>query len=152
MLDKNGVEIRTGSIVRTSGAYFKTDNALWLVTNSPGDPSWSGSDHALVKISKAGKISVSKYRVGFWPILTCTNSMSLRHDANGWNAAHAEIEVVAEGVRDWSGVRAYFQEKADGLRPLLQRHVWDWGEDSETVQKERVLLAHYEAVVASLPA
>lgn len=28
MLDKNGIEIKTGDIVRITGAYFKTDNAV----------------------------------------------------------------------------------------------------------------------------
>ena len=42
MLDKNGVEIKTGDIVEISGAYFKNDNGLYFVTHSPGDPTWSG--------------------------------------------------------------------------------------------------------------
>ena len=46
MLDKNGVEIRTGCIVEITGAYFKNDNGLWFVEHSPGDPSWCGSDRS----------------------------------------------------------------------------------------------------------
>ena len=49
MLDKNGVEIRTGCIVEITGAYFKNDNGLYFVQRSPGDPSWSGSDYCLKK-------------------------------------------------------------------------------------------------------
>lgn len=61
MLDKNGVEIRTGCIVEITGAYFKNDNGLYFVQRSPGDPSWSGSDYCLKKIGKTGKISKAKY-------------------------------------------------------------------------------------------
>ena len=52
MLDKNGVEIKTGDIVEISGAYFKNDNGLYFVTHSPGDPTWSGRDYSLKRISK----------------------------------------------------------------------------------------------------
>ena len=38
MVDKNGVEMKTGDIVRVSGAYFKNDNGLWFIERSPGDP------------------------------------------------------------------------------------------------------------------
>ena len=60
MLDKNGVELRTGQIVKITGAYFKNDNGLYFVTHSPGDPGWCGSNYSLTKISKAGKISKAK--------------------------------------------------------------------------------------------
>ena len=55
MQDKNGIEIKTGDIVKISGAYFKNDNGLYFVTASPGDPSWCGSSHSLKRISKAGR-------------------------------------------------------------------------------------------------
>ena len=63
MKDKNGIEIKTGMIVKISGAYFKNDNGLYYVDNSPGDPSWSGRDYSLHKISKAGKISTAKRQI-----------------------------------------------------------------------------------------
>ena len=72
MLDKNGVEIRTGCIVEITGAYFKNDNGLWFVEHSPGDPSWCGSDYCLKKIGKTGKISKAKYSTCFWPIMVFT--------------------------------------------------------------------------------
>ena len=31
MFDKNGVEIRTGHIVKVTGAFFKNDNGLYYV-------------------------------------------------------------------------------------------------------------------------
>ena len=68
MLDKNGVELQAGMVVEITGAYFKNDNGFWFVENAPGDPSWCGSDCCLKKISKAGKISVAKRNICFWPI------------------------------------------------------------------------------------
>lgn len=65
MLDKNGIEIKTGMIVEIAGAFFKNDNGLYFVQASPGDPSWCGSDHSLKRISKSGKISTAKYSQGF---------------------------------------------------------------------------------------
>ena len=59
MTDKNGVEIKTGMVVRISGAYFKKDNGLYYVDSSPGDPSWCGKDHCLRKITRKGEISKS---------------------------------------------------------------------------------------------
>lgn len=61
MLDKNGVELRTGCVVEITGAYFKNDNGLYFVDRSPGVPSWIGRDYSLKKISKTGKISKAKH-------------------------------------------------------------------------------------------
>lgn len=148
MIDKNGIEIKTGMIVEITGAYFKNDNALYFVTNSPGDPSWCGSDHSLKRISKAGKISKAKYSTRLWPIGAFVSDYCKRAEAQRWNKDHAEIEV--KSVKDLSEVIAYFQEKADNLRAHIKREVWDFGEDSKTVKKDRAILAHYEAVAAGL--
>ena len=68
MLDKNGMEIKTGMVVEIRGAFFKNDNGLYFVEHSAGDPDWCGSDHSLRKISKRGKISQAKHNLCFWPI------------------------------------------------------------------------------------
>ena len=52
MKEKNGIEMKTGDIVEISGAYFKNDNGLYFIEYSPGDPSWSGLDYCLKRISK----------------------------------------------------------------------------------------------------
>ena len=57
MLDKNGMEIKTGMGVEIKDAFFKNDNGFYFVEHSAGDPDWCGSDHSLRKISKRGKIS-----------------------------------------------------------------------------------------------
>ena len=148
MLDKNGVEILTGMVVEITGAYFKNDNGLWFVSNSPGDPSWCGSDYSLKKISKFGKISTAKRNICFWPISIFTNDRLKAAEGNRWNKAHAQIEVKT--IQNMAEVAAYFQAKADQLRPIINREVWDFGEESEVVKKDRAILAHYEAVAASL--
>lgn len=63
MLDKNGMEIKTGMVVEIKDAFFKNDNGLYFVEHSAGDPDWCGSDHSLRKISKRGKISQAKHNV-----------------------------------------------------------------------------------------
>ena len=68
MLDKNGMEIKTGMVVEIKDAFFKIDNGLYFVEHSAGDPDWCGSDHSLRKISKRGKISQAKHNLCFWPI------------------------------------------------------------------------------------
>ena len=146
MQDKNGIEIQTGMIVEITGAFFKNDNGLYFVQASPGDPSWCGSDHCLKRISKAGKISKAKYSTCFWPIGIFVSDRVKAAEAHQWNKDHAEIEV--KSVKDLSEVIAYFQEKADNLRAHIKREVWDFGEDTECVKKDRAILAHYEAVAA----
>ncbi len=146
MLDKNGVEIRTGCIVRITGAYFKNDNGLWFVEHSPGDPSWCGSDHSLRKISKAGKISTAKRNICFWPIGILISDRCKAAEAHRWNNAHAEIEVLS--IPNMAEVASHFEAEADSLDKRIQRMRWDWGEDHPEVAKLLKLQAHYKAVAA----
>lgn len=148
MLDKNGVKIRTGRIVSISGAYFKNDNGLYYVENSPGDPSWCGSDHSLKKISKAGKISTAKHNICFWPIGIFINDRSKAAEARAWNKAHAEIEVVT--IPNMAEVAAHFEALASGLDERIKRTRWDWGEDHPEVARLRSLQAHYRTVAAEV--
>lgn len=144
MLDKNGVEIKTGCIVRITGAYFKNDNGLWFVEHSPGDPSWCGSDHSLRKISKTGKISTAKHNICFWPIGIFISDRRKAAEAHRWNKAHAEIEVVS--IPNMAEVAAHFEAEADSLDKRIQRMRWDWGKDHPEVAKLLKLQAHYKAV------
>ncbi|MBR7150388.1 MAG: hypothetical protein IKD01_05170 [Oscillospiraceae bacterium] len=148
MKDKNGIEIKTGMIVKVSGAYFKADNGLYYVDNSPGDPSWCGSDYSLHKISKAGKISTAKRHICFWPICVFVSDQCKTAEAGKWNAEHAEIEVVQ--ISNMEEVKNYFSEKAANLEKTIEREVWDWGEESKVVQMHRAMKAHYEAVAATI--
>ena len=110
MLDKNGVEIKTGQVVEITGAYFKNDNGLYFVTRSPGDPGWCGSDHSLTKISKAGKISKAKYNLCFWPIISTVSDRFKSAEVRAWNKEHAQIEVKT--IKNMAEVAAYFQAMA----------------------------------------
>lgn len=145
MLDKNGVEMKTGDIVEITGAFFKTDNGLYFVESSPGDPSWSGKDYCLKKISKAGKISTAKYNICFWPIATFVSDRMKTAKASRWNREHATIEVKAP-LKDMSAVAAFFQGKADDLAKEIGRVTRLWGENSEDVRRMKTSKAHYEAV------
>lgn len=63
MVDKNGVEMKTGDVVLISGAFFKNDNGLWFIERSPGDPSWCGSSYSLTKLKRNGQPSTAKYNL-----------------------------------------------------------------------------------------
>lgn len=148
MKDKNGVEIKSGMIVEISGAYFKSDNGLYYVEHSPGDPGWCGKDHCLKKISKAGKISRAKYNICFWPIMVTVNGPKY-YDAKRWNAENAQIEVKP-ALANMSEVAGYFRGKAQDMVDAINRQVWVFGENSNIVQENREIAKHYESVAAAI--
>lgn len=148
MLDKNGVEIKTGQTVEITGAYFKNDNGLYFVTRSPGDPGWCGSDYSLTRISKAGKISKAKYRLCFWPIMVCVSDRFKAVEARAWNEEHAQIEV--KSIKNMAEVAAYFQEQGDELTGYIQRASYNFGEESEEVTRQKKLQAHYWTLAESI--
>ena len=148
MLDKNGIEIKTGDVVKIEGAYFKNDNGFWFVEHSAGDADWCGSDHGLVKISKSGKISTAKRNLCFWPIMITTNSYEKRVEAKAWNQEHATIEVVT-GI-DRSEIAKCFEEKAENLNKYIERLSWDFGEESQTVKDNLKVQEHYKKVASEI--
>lgn len=150
MKDKNGIEIKTGMIVEISGAYFKSDNGLYYVEKSPGDPGWHGEDHCLKKISKSGKISRAKYSLCFWPIMVTVNGPKY-YDAKRWNTENAAIEVKP-ALANMSEVAEYFRERAENLNREIERLVWNFGKDNPTVLRNREIMRHYEAVAAEIAA
>lgn len=149
MLDKNGVEIKTGDIVEITGAFFKSDNGLYFVQHSPGDPSWSGRDHSLKRISKSGKISKAKHNLCFWPICVFVSDREKTAKAHQWNKEHATIEVK-EPCKDMSEIIAFFQTEADDLAESIRRGIGNWGEDHPSVQREKVMMEHYIAIARAL--
>lgn len=144
MKDRNGVEIRSGDIVQITGAFFKNDNGYYFVANSPGDPTWCGSDYSLHRISKSGKISTAKYRLCFWPIKVFTNSISKRKEAKAWNDVHAQVEVVE--ISNTTEVVDFFKKKAKELEAQIKRAIWDVGEEHPTVTSYKAMQDHYNAV------
>ena len=148
MKDKNGIEIKTGAIVKISGAYFKNDNGLYYVERSPGDPAWCGKEHSLRKISKTGKISTASRNIGFWPIFVAVSDRYKGAEARSWNREHAEIEIVQ--IANMGEVKAHFKQEAAALDKLIQRDAWEFGETSPRVMQNLALRAHYEAVAAAI--
>lgn len=122
MVDKNGVEMKTGDVVLISGAFFKNDNGLWFIERSPGDPSWCGSSYSLTKLK--------------------------RNEAHAWNAEHAEIEVVK--IADRSAIADHFMGLAKELDPYIEREVWDWGENHPEVLRHKEVRSFYASVAKQL--
>lgn len=149
MVDKNGVEIKTGDIVEITGAYFKNDNGLYFVESSPGDPSWSGSDYSLKKVSRAGKISKAKHSICFWPIKIFLSDRIKVAQGHQWNKEYAQIEVQGQ-LKDMREIAAHFQTMADNMTKHIRRTIYDWGENSTDVQKQKAIQAHYEAVAEAV--
>ena len=150
MLDKNGIEIKTGDVVEIKGAYFKNDNGFWYVEHSAGDPDWCGKDHSLRKISKKGKISTASRNICFWPIMISTNSWVKRAEASAWNAEHATIEVVADVDR--TEIAAHFQEEAEKMEGRIEYERYNFGEESPLYQKEIEIQTHYSDLANKLSA
>ena len=148
MLDKNGVEIKTGQIVEITGAYFKNNNGLYFVAHSPSDPDWCGSDYVLTKISKTGKISKAKYNLCFWPIISVVSNYWKTAEANAWNKEHAQIEVKT--IKNMSEVSAYFRAKADELDDPIRYLTYNFGEDHPEVVRNKALRDHFAGLAKSV--
>lgn len=148
MLDKNGIEIKTGDVVRITGAYFKTDNALYFVEHSVGDPDWCGKDNCLLKIKRNGELSKAKNSTCYWPIMVTVSGYENRLIARVWNNDHAQIEIV-EGI-DKTHIAEYFKDRAQQCDKWIERYTWDFGADSNSVKEQEQYKAFYESVVARL--
>lgn len=146
MLDKNGIEIKTGDVVEITGAYFKNDNGLYYVERSAGDPTWCGKDHSLRKISKTGKISTAKYNICFWPIMITTNSWEKRIAAKAWNEEHATIEVKT-GINR-AEIAKHFQEESEKMDDQIEFATYNFGEESQ-VTKDYINTKNWFEDVAS---
>lgn len=129
MIDKNGIEMKTGDIVRISGAYFKNDNGTYFVEHSPEDPTWTGKGHCLKKICRNGKLSTTKYNICFWPLASFVNSAEKRAAAKEHNAEHAEIEIITTIGRDH--VKEHFEEMIADYQKMAEWEMWNFGEESE---------------------
>jgi len=145
MLDKNGIEIKTGDIVKIENAFFKNDNGYYFVDNAPGDVSWCGSDYSLHKIGKRGKISTAKYNIAFWPLSHCCNDRMKNAEATEHDKENATIEVIYD--IDNSEVIAHFEEKAKNCDEMAITYSYRFGEESETTKTEKKIAEHYHAVV-----
>ena len=148
MLDKNGREIKTGDVVRITGAFFKNDNGTYLVVHSPGDPSWSGRDYSLRKICRDGHLSTAKYNICFWPISCYVNDRVKRAVAYDWNREHAEIEII--DWKNWDCAIAYFMREADDASGFMETAGRNWGKHCHEYVKNLMIRDHYRNVVKSI--
>lgn len=137
MIDKNGIELRTGQVVEITGGFFKADNGRFVIVHSPGDDGWIGKEYSLRKVSKKNEFSLAKYATAFWPLSACTSDHFKNIEANAHNAKNAKIEVVGEianvKIKDeiadyerqkkhWRGNTFYInrlQERIDELKAQL---------------------------------
>ena len=148
MLDNNGIEIKTGDVVRITGSYFKTDNALYFVEHSGGDPDWCGSDHCLLKIKRNGELSKAKNAICFWPIMVTVNGYEKFTTAKLWNKEHAQIEIV-EGI-DAAHIAEYFRDRAQQCDKWIERYTLDFGAESDSVKEQQQYKAFYNSVIERL--
>ena len=148
MKDINGVEIKTGDVVRISDAFFKSDNGLWFVEHSPGDVSWCGSDHCLHRLNKNGSLSVRIDHVAFWPLSSYCSDREKNARARDWNKSNAKIEVVHDVDRHF--IRDHFAKRAEDMVPTLNRLAWDFGKHSDCYLNDYRIHCHYLAVAASI--
>ena len=148
MLDKNGIEIKTGMTVKISGGYFKSDNGLFVVVHSPGDPGWLGKEYGLTKIGKSGKLSTAKGKTAFWPLMVTTNSWQKRAEAKRHNKEHAEIEIIT--TIPTQHISAHFRtmaQEATEYKEWLERNFAPDNPEIKTAQ-ERINL--YNGVAEAL--
>lgn len=108
MVDKNGIELRLGDIVKTSGTYFTSDSGYWFVSSVSWDSVW------LRKIGKRGNISSSRNSTGSWPPSYYCSDSSKNHAAWEHDKDHAEIELVRDIPA--FAVLDHFQTEADHYR------------------------------------
>lgn len=143
-LDKNGKEIKTGMIVKVSGAYFKNDNGLYFVHRTPGDPTWLGKELSLTPINRNGKLSKSR-GIAFFPLMCFTSNRIKNAEARAWNDAHATIEIIS-GIPMDSVVDA-FRKEAEAESDELERVCWDFGENSNRAEEVRKRCDWYNSVL-----
>lgn len=95
MMDKNGIELKVGQIVKIEGGFFKADNGLFRIANAPENENWGGLDYCLKKVNaKDYSDSTSKYSTAFFPLMVTVNSREKRIEAREHNKANVTIEVV----------------------------------------------------------
>lgn len=145
LLDKNGKEMRTGDIVKISGAYTKRHNGYFVIEHTPGDASWLGSDYSLQRLKKNGEYSKGKYTTQFWPLSYFSNSATHNTLAREHDSKNATIEIVENINTEF--IIAHFAEESEGSFESAKTWAWRFGEESEVTKKEIARAEHYKKVV-----
>lgn len=148
MVDKNGVEMKTGTSSGCPGLTSRTTTACGSSKGRPATLSWCGNSYSLMKLKRNGQPSTAKYNLCSWPIAIFTNSWATRNEAHRWNEEHAEIEVVT-GM-DTSALAEHFMGLAKELDPYIEREVWDWGENHPDVLRHKEARKFWASVAERL--
>ena len=149
MYDSNNREIRTGDFVTVSGAYFKNNNGLWLVTSAGDEPN-NGSVW-MHKVKKTGELCIS--RAG------TTASLPMGYYCSDWKKNRAAKEhdrenlryEVTEGVNPWYAAE-YFKKESAEYAERAENQRQHWGKDSEDAAKTQSYADYYAAVAERLSA
>lgn len=145
MKDKNGKEMRTGDIVKISGAYTKRHNGLFVIEHTPGDVSWLGEDYSLQKLKKNGEYSNGSYTTQFWPLSYFSNNREHNAAAREHDSKNATIEIVENINTEF--IVANFEEESESSLKAAKDYAWRFGEDSEVTKKALSRSEHYKKVV-----
>jgi hypothetical protein len=96
MLDKNGNQLKVGMIVKIEGGFFKNDNGIFRIANTPEDENWIGSDCCLKRVNTQTynySDSKSKYSTAFFPLMVTVSNREKRQEAREHNK-NATIEII----------------------------------------------------------
>lgn len=144
MKDKNGKEMRTGDIVKISGAYTKRHNGYFVIEHAPGDVSWIGKDYSLQRLKKNGEYSNGSYTTQFWPLSYFSNNRE-HNAAREHDSKNATIEIVENINTEF--IIAHFEEESENGFESAKTWAWRFGEDSEVTKKEIARAEHCKKVV-----
>lgn len=149
MLDKNGIEMKTGDAVKVSGAYFKIDNGLYFIDHTPGDPSWCGRSYGMKGINKNGTMSKTR-SCAFWPLESFLSDRHKSAYADKYNKENAKIEIV-HNIPVESMIK-HFAEEKESAEDRRDFAAYNWGEDHDEVKKFQEIADHYQTIIERLTA
>lgn len=147
MLDSNGIEMATGMVVEIKNAYFKNDNGLYLITHTPGDESWCGSDYGLKRIKRNGEPAKTN-PVAFWPLCSFTSDRFKNASADKWNKENATITV--KNLKSNEHLISFFTKNLEELKERKKYTEWNWGDGHPEVKRLENTIEHYRRVINSL--
>lgn len=145
--DINKIEMKTGDIVEVKNSYFKTDNGIYFIANTPGDPTWCGDDYSLTKMCKNGKISTNSKNIAFWPLVSFTNNREKKRESKKWNELNATIEVIYSIEN--KAVVEYFRNEGEIAKKQYERNLSNYGECRST-DTQKAIYEFYLSLVAGM--
>ena len=146
MKDKNGKELRTGLVVKVSGAYTKNNNGLFLITHSEGDACWTGNYYSLKKIKNNGEFSTAKYSTSSLPLAYYSNNSNYNITAREHDEKNLEIEVVE--ISDYSHISEYFRNEIENMNDQIEYSIQrGFSESADWIVEYKKRIAEYEKII-----